>query len=290
MRLFFLLSSLTVLIGNARSKGRLNDKDVKYAKLVEKMHPNTTMVIFLLRHGQRLPGRFLNGTEHIFSSELGAYELTKIGKVESTKTGEALRGFVGSFVSKDYLQNETEFYSSSASRCEVTLQSLLDGLYSIKPVTSINYTVDDPLLRMYSVNGCKLNEEVYAPIKNNALPELMKLYEKNELILKYMSYKTGWPASIESAVDLADNLNAMFAHNVSLPDWLKKPELYGYYKKILVEEYLKFNEIHSISCANYKPCRNLMSGYLLHKIIGLLGNAAEGVSHPKLVVFVSVCY
>ncbi|KAK6015096.1 hypothetical protein OSTOST_19487 [Ostertagia ostertagi] len=96
--------------------------------------------------------------------------LFKIGKRQALGLGKELRRFVGPFVSESYNRMEAKYFSSSANRCQMTLQVVLAGLY--RPVgwadwdpsrnlvwSPVPYTIDDPMLRMYAVNECKNSDK-----------------------------------------------------------------------------------------------------------------------------------
>ena len=71
-----------------------------------------------------------------------------------------MRVFLQSFINGNYLPSEASFYTSSASRTQMTLQAVLAGLFPPRSFAVWNlaldwspvpYTIDDPMLRMYSV-------------------------------------------------------------------------------------------------------------------------------------------
>ncbi|GMR46056.1 hypothetical protein PMAYCL1PPCAC_16251, partial [Pristionchus mayeri] len=88
--------------------------------------PNTVFVLFGTRHGNRNPEKFV--AEHTWGQE-GEMELTSIGKRQAYGLGKELRSLVGKFVDGNFKPDEAKFYTSSANRCQMTLQSALAGFY-----------------------------------------------------------------------------------------------------------------------------------------------------------------
>ncbi|KAK6043860.1 hypothetical protein COOONC_18634 [Cooperia oncophora] len=95
----------------------------------------------------------------------GDTELTSFGKRQSLGLGREMRRFVGDLVNENYLPNQAKYYSSSANRCQMTMQVALAGFYTPTAWADWNksqfdfwspvpYTIDDPMLRMYSVKDC----------------------------------------------------------------------------------------------------------------------------------------
>uniref|UniRef100_A0A183V3I1 Histidine acid phosphatase n=1 Tax=Toxocara canis TaxID=6265 RepID=A0A183V3I1_TOXCA len=220
----------------------------------------------------------------------------QFGKRQAFGIGKELREFVGYLVGKNYFRNEAKFYTSSASRCQMTLQALLAGFYppdtfaEWNPAldwTPVPYIVDDPMLRMYAVSNCPKSDEAWAPIINDMLPKLMKLSDENQLLLNYISNNTGWKASISSASDLADNLIEIELYGAKYPEWIENPTLDGYDKERLKREVLALAEKHQIECTEYEPCRNIMGGVWLENIIMNLQKVANGENAPKIIVYTS---
>ncbi|KAF8386507.1 hypothetical protein PRIPAC_75649, partial [Pristionchus pacificus] len=121
----------------------------------------------------------------------------QIGKRQAFGLGKEVRSFIGKFIDTDYKADQAKFYSSSANRCKMTLQSALAGLFDTSKwpgwtkeklglETPIPYTIDDPMLRMYSVKGCVNSDSAWAPISKDTLPDLKELVEKSKPLLDYM--------------------------------------------------------------------------------------------------------
>ncbi|EFO25144.1 hypothetical protein LOAG_03339 [Loa loa] len=256
---------------------------------------NAKLVVFGMRHGNRHPGKFLNENSRTWGFE-GVYELTQFGKREGFGFGRELREFVGPLVGNNYIQHEATFYTSSANRCQMTLQVVMAGLYPPDTFAEWNhalewspvpYIIDDPMLRMYSVPNCSTSQRAWEPIIHDNLPELMHMISANAQLLEYMTEHTGWNKSIESASNLADNILEMNLYNISLPDWIERPTLKEFDKWSMKEAIMMFLEKHSVTCVNYEPCRDIMGGIWLNHILTILRNTVDGHQTQKLIGYVS---
>lgn len=139
----------------------------------------------------------------------------QFGKRQAFGLGIAVRAFLGDLVEPQYLPKETKTFSSSANRCQMTLQSALAGIFPPKgfsdwnPLlmwTPVPYQIDDAMLRMYAVSPCPTSDAAWQPITDDNLPDLKALTQKKKVLLDYIAKNTGWNASISNAADLADNL------------------------------------------------------------------------------------
>ncbi|KIH61681.1 histidine acid phosphatase [Ancylostoma duodenale] len=259
--------------------------------------PQTVLVLFGTRHGNRNPEVFLEENPRTWGFE-GDTELTSIGKRQAFGLGKELRKFVGKLISENYNRSEAKFYSSSANRCQMTLQIALAGLY--KPVgwaewdvssglmwTPVPYDINDPMLRMYAVKECKNSDKVWKPIDNDSLPFLVEAKKRSAPLLNYIGEKTGWNmSSLGRAADFADNLIEIDMYNASYPEWVSHPTLEGYDEEKLVKEALEFAEVHQIACTNYEPCRDLMSGVWLKHILNTIADVQNGKG-PHIVGYAS---
>ncbi|CAJ0601964.1 unnamed protein product [Cylicocyclus nassatus] len=262
-----------------------------------KMDPHTVLVLFGTRHGNRNPEVFLHENPRTWGFE-GDTELTSIGKRQAFGLGKELRKFVGDLVSDNYNRLDSKYFSSSANRCQMTLQVALAGLY--KPVgwaewdtsgglpwSPVPYAIDDPMLRMYSVKECKNSDKVWKPIDDDTLPSLVEAKKNSSALLNYIGEQTHWNmSSLARAADFADNLIEIDLYNASYPEWVTNPTLKGYDAEGLVSEALQFAEIHQIACANYEPCRDLMSGVWLKNILSAIADAKNGTG-PHIVGYAS---
>ncbi|EFP08215.1 hypothetical protein CRE_16825 [Caenorhabditis remanei] len=261
--------------------------------------PNTEFVIFGTRHGNRNPDEFLSGIDRSWGQE-GSLELTSIGKRQSYGLGTELRKFIGNLTTNNFNVSEVKYYSSSANRCQMTLQVAIAGLHppqawndwntqKFDDWSPIPYTISDPILRMYSVKSCKKSVEVWAPIDNDDLPELENLKNDNAQVLQYLSQETGWnmTGNLGKAADLADNLIQMDFYNTTYPVWLTQPTLDGYDGNELKKTIMEFAEIHPRSCAYYYPCRYLMGGLWLDDIINKLNDANSTKNALKVIGYAS---
>ncbi|KAK6035372.1 hypothetical protein COOONC_27123 [Cooperia oncophora] len=99
----------------------------------------------------------------------GDTELTSFGKRQSLGLGREMRRFVGDLVNENYLPNQAKYYSSSANRCQMTLQDLYKSPYPS--------WISKPTLRGYNAASFKKavlsfgeNHQIrcaeYAPCRN----------------------------------------------------------------------------------------------------------------------------
>uniref|UniRef100_A0A1I7Y3B6 Peptidase S1 domain-containing protein n=1 Tax=Steinernema glaseri TaxID=37863 RepID=A0A1I7Y3B6_9BILA len=259
--------------------------------------PNHRMILFGFRHGNRNPEKFLEENPRKWGHE-GDTELTLFGKRQGFGLGKEMRNFAKTLVRVNFIPKEAKFYSSSANRCQMTLQSALAGFYPPQSFatwnaaldwTPVPYTIDDPLLRMYAVENCPTSDKAWAPISDDNLPDLRQLIDDKKPILDYIANHTGWNASISNAADLADNILEIDLYNASYPEWLEHPTLPGYTKETLKKEILSFGESHQIKCAEYEPCRDMMAGYWLRNIIDYLEKFVDNRNRTyKLIGYASV--
>ncbi|CAB3409565.1 unnamed protein product [Caenorhabditis bovis] len=147
-----------------------------------KIDKNTVLVLFGTRHGNRHPEEFLEENPRSWGYE-GNTELTSFGKSQGLGLGKELRSFIGDLVSRNYNSSQVKYYSSSANRCQMTLQTVTAALHDPEQWGDWNkkwydhwspvpYTIDDPLLRMYAVKECKGSDKVWKPISTDTLPTL----------------------------------------------------------------------------------------------------------------------
>lgn len=251
-----------------------------------KIDRRTVLVLFGTRHGNRNPEVFLDENPRTWGHE-GDTELTSIGKRQAFGLGKELRLFVGSLLSENYNRTQAKYFSSSANRCQMTLQVVLVGLY--RPVgwavwdsnsslswSPVPYSINDPMLRMYAVEECKNIDKVWKPIDEDSLPKLSLAKQRGEKLLTYVAEKTGWNmTSLGKLADLADNLIEIDMFNATYPEWILNPTLDGYDKDRLVREIMSFAEIHQIACTNYPPCRDLMAGVWLKHILSTIAETEE---------------
>ncbi|GMR33671.1 hypothetical protein PMAYCL1PPCAC_03866 [Pristionchus mayeri] len=268
------------------------------AKTTVTLDPKTLLVLFGTRHGNRNPEKFVEVPGRTWGQE-GELELTSIGKRQAYGLGKEVRAFVGQqFIDGNYRPAQAKFYSSSANRCQMTLQSAVAGVFDpsdwadwnkekLDHWSPVPYTIDDPMLRMYSVKGCVNSDSAWEPISKDTLPELKKLVKKSKPLLNYMKEKDGRDATISNAADIADNIINMDFYNATYPDWLANPTLKGYNAEKIKKAYLSFAENHMNKCAAHKPCRNMMGGLWANHIISSLEAAASGSAKTKLIGYAS---
>ncbi|KAK0423632.1 hypothetical protein QR680_008244 [Steinernema hermaphroditum] len=255
---------------------------------------DTVLVFFGTRHGNRNPEKFVPGAPRDWGQE-GPVELTSFGKRQAFGFGRELRKFVAGLVDENFVPAEARFFSSSANRCQMALQSALAGLYPPQGYASFDaglqwspvpYAIDDPMLRMYAV-ACPESDAAWQPISDDNLPHLVNLTEAKKPLLDYIAAHTGWNASISNAADLADNVINMDLYAAPYPAWITKPNLEGHSAASLRAEILSFAENHQIACAEYAPCRDLMAGVWLQHVISNLQKLQAGQNDLKIIGYAS---
>ncbi|GMR36563.1 hypothetical protein PMAYCL1PPCAC_06758, partial [Pristionchus mayeri] len=259
--------------------------------------PNTVLVLFGTRHGNRNPEKFVDAPDRRWGEE-GELELTSIGKRQAYGLGKELRSFLGQLLDVNYKPGQAKFFSSSANRCQMTLQTALAGLFdpqgwadwnkeTLDHWSPVPYSIDDPLLRMYSVKGCVNSDKAWDPISHDSLPDLRELVERSKPLLDYMKEKDGRDPTISNAADIADNIINMDFYNASYPEWLSNPTLKGYTASTIRKAFLSFAENHMNRCASYTPCRSMMGGLWTNHIITSLEAASNGSAMTRLIGYAS---
>ncbi|ULT94693.1 hypothetical protein L5515_010989 [Caenorhabditis briggsae] len=258
---------------------------------------NSVLVLFGTRHGNRHPEVFLEENPRSWGYE-GNTELTSYGKRQGLGLGKELRSFVGKLISRNYNSSQVKYYSSSANRCQMTLQTVTAALHDPEQWgdwdkkwydhwSPVPYAIDDPLLRMYAVKECKGNDKVWGPIDKDSLPTLKKLKTSNSAELKYFADNTKWNmGNLGKAADLADNLIEIDLYKAEYPSWIKSPKLKGYTFEKLKAKILEFAEVHQNACAEYGPCGNLMAGYWLQNLLDKVADANAGKG-PQVIGYAS---
>ncbi|GMT13623.1 hypothetical protein PFISCL1PPCAC_4920, partial [Pristionchus fissidentatus] len=266
-------------------------------KSTVQIHPETVLVLFGTRHGNRNPEKFVAVPNRKWGRE-GELELTDIGKRQAYGLGKEMRTFVNKLIDPNFLPAQSKFYSSSANRCQMTLQAALAGLFD--PVdwadwnrgkldhwSPVPYTIDDPLLRMYSVKGCANSDQAWDPISKDTLPDLKELVERSKPLLNYMFESDGRKPTIGNAADIADNIINMDFNQAPYPDWLARPTLPGYNATTIKKAFLSFAENHMNKCAAHKPCRDMMGGLWVDHIIKALDAAVNGSASTRIIGYAS---
>jgi len=253
-----------------------------------------TLVIVGFRHGQRNPTQFLkNDTTHEKWAWEGLSQLTTIGKRQAYSLGKFLRTRYDHLIDRAFFPAEVKAYSSSAERCQQTLQSVMAGFFEPKGRSMWNdnlawqpvpYEINDPLLRMYNVK-CPHYDEVYNGIRDDNIPAAADWLRREKNLTDYIAKHSGLNASLSDLADVADNLFSMKLRNAPLPNWVTKPTLPGYPPKDMYKQIMKFAEAHQIMCADDLPCARIMSGLWLNQILETLKSKAAGKLNARHGIF-----
>jgi hypothetical protein len=248
---------------------------------------DVSLILVGFRHGYRNPAQFFKNdttrSRYDWGWE-GESQLTNIGKRQAYGLGKFLRSRYANLLPADWIPAQVKSTSSSAERCQMTLQSVMAGAFP--PVgravwnpdllwQPFPYNIDDPLLRMYNVK-CPTYTKVYQPISDDNIPQSKEWLSRDQDVIKYIVENTGLNGSLSDMADVADNVQSMLYNNVSMPDWIERPNLKGYSKQRLIKEMLEFAEAHQIQCAFDKPCAQAMAGLWLNQTLSLLQQKKDG--------------
>lgn len=237
------------------------------------------LIIVGFRHGNRNPAQFLkNDTTHSLWAWEGESQLTSIGRRQAYSLGKFLRQRYARLIPDEFTPAQVKAYSSSAERCQMTLQTALAGVFP--PATGrskwnarvswqpIPYEINDPLLRMYNVK-CPQYTTAYQGISDDNAPDARAWLNRDPKLAKYIAEKSGFNTSLSDLGDVADNIGNMQMNNVPLPSWVTKPTIPGYDRGIYAN-IMQYAEAHQILCADDAECARMMAGLWLDQIITTL--------------------
>jgi len=246
---------------------------------------NVKLNLVGFRHGNRNPAQFLkNDKTHETWAWEGASQLTSIGKRQAYSLGQFLRKRYGKVIQDDFFPAQVKAYSSSAERCQQTLQSVMAGFFppssralwnTALPWQPIPYEINDPLLRMYNVK-CPQYTTAYQGISDDNAEACSSWLNKDKDLVQYISKNSGLNASLSDLADVADNIGNMKMFNAQLPDWVTNPSLPGYPPKSMFDSVLSFAEAHQVICANDSECARMMAGLWLDQVITTLQQKRDG--------------
>ncbi|OQV19485.1 putative Testicular acid phosphatase-like protein [Hypsibius exemplaris] len=237
---------------------------------------NVKLIFVGFRHGNRNPGQFLkNDTSYQQWAWEGPSQLTNIGKRQAYSLGKFLRKRYGRLVPAEFNPSQVKAYSSSAERCQMTLQTCMAGLFPPQGRQewsnslhwqAVPYEISDPLLRMYNVK-CPQYTTAYQAISDDNSVEAREWLNKDRSLVQYIAQKSGLNASLSDLGDVADNVGNMKMMGVPLPRWVTEPTLDGYPPKDMYKDIMSFAEAHQILCADDPECARMMAGMWLDQII-----------------------
>ncbi|OQV19486.1 putative Testicular acid phosphatase-like protein [Hypsibius exemplaris] len=248
---------------------------------------NVKLILVGFRHGNRNPDQFFkNDTSH---HEQWAWEgnsqLTSIGKRQAYSLGKFMRARYGSLVPDEFYASNVKVFTSSADRCQMTMQTFMAGFFPPKGRALWNYNlnwqpipyqINDPLLRMYNVNPCPAYKAAYQPISDDNAPAAREWLNRDPDLVKYIAANTGFNASLSDLGDAADNIGQMIKFNVPLPAWVTNPTLPGYPPKDMATAIQSYAEAHQILQANQPDTARLMAGLWLDQIVTTLQQKRDG--------------
>lgn len=243
---------------------------------------DVTMVVMGMRHANRNPGNFLENDPNKGQWGLeGDYQLNDAGKIEAYSMGRGLRYRYGQLISDRFNSSEIKAISSSADRCQHTMDLMLSGLFQPLstdpvPLQPVSISIDKPMLRMYSVSKCEPQKDAWKPIDDQELDSIKQFFVENQEEVDYVANKTGFEGTLSGMGDVADNILNIVKLKLVLPDWIESPTLDGYTRESMLEKVLSFGEGPQIECAMYQPCRDIMAGYWLNDVLENLQGKEKG--------------
>lgn len=244
---------------------------------------NVELVLIGFRHGDRNPGRFLEDDPNKGAWGLeGPSMLTNIGKQQAYTFGSQVAGRYAGLMSPNYNVSQYTATSSSAERCQMTMQTFNAGLFPPTDWavwnTSLNWQpvpvgIDNPLLRMYAVSDCPSQVEGWKEVDDMKTPGAQEILSRDSELIQYVAQQTGFPATLSGMADVADNVHAIKIRKATLPDWVTGNNPFN---EDIYEKIHKWAEAPQILCAEYQPCRYMMAGYWLGKMVDILQQKSSG--------------
>ncbi|CEF59706.1 Histidine phosphatase superfamily,clade-2-containing protein [Strongyloides ratti] len=264
---------------------------------------DTVMLLYVLRHGNRNPSKYFeeNSLKRGWGEE-GPLELNRRGKNEVFNFGVRLRHFLKGFTKRNFNSSEINLYTSSANRCQMTLQLVSAAIF--RPIgygywrdnldwSPTPYTIDDNLLRPYTKN-CDAVINAWATINNEELSEIKNIVSSNQDIINFYINEGGKfnfnkNRSFNDLANVADNLHNYKIYRKPFPEFITKANFSNYNSSTLIDKTMTFIEGPQIACANDKKCGYLMGGNLLSHIKNeLIKKANETHNYPvKMIGYAS---
>lgn len=252
---------------------------------------NVKLVLVGFRHANRNPGQFFKDDPNKGKWGLeGPSMLTEIGKKQAYAYGQMLRKRYDYLINKNWVPSETKAFSSSADRCQGTLQMVLAGLFPPEAYADwsdkldwspVSYTIDNPLLRMYN-EKCPVSDDAWKAISDLKTPESEKLFNENKEMIEFVAEKTGFKPTLSDAADIVDNIEGMEIRGLKMPDWVENNK----FGENIFEKVKVLSEAPQVLCSMYEPCRRTMAAYWLNHILNYIEGAAnDNKTEPKMVIY-----
>ena len=192
---------------------------------------DVSLVIVGMRHANRNPESFCCGYEEAGLGQEGPMQLTTFGKQQAYAFGRALHSRYPQLLADGYSATDVAAFSSSAPRCQMTLQALLAGLFPPRPQWQpgldwqpIPYTVDDRLLRMYKTS-CPRSKSLWDHIGKDQTPAMSAWLRLEKQFIHFVTGKAGikGTSKISLMADVADNIaNLVTARSSTYPYQIMK--------------------------------------------------------------------
>uniref|UniRef100_A0A0K0EGN4 2,3-bisphosphoglycerate 3-phosphatase n=1 Tax=Strongyloides stercoralis TaxID=6248 RepID=A0A0K0EGN4_STRER len=265
--------------------------------------PDAVMVLYVIRHGNRNPSKYFeeNSLKRGWGEE-GPLELNRRGKNEAFNFGVRLRHFLKGLIKRNFNSSEINLYTSSANRCQMTLQLISAAVF--RPIgygywkdnldwSPTPYTIDDEILRPYT-KKCDAIENSWNPIISEKLSEIEDIVSSNQDIINFFirngeNFNFDKNRSFNDLANVADNLHNYKIYRKPFPDFITKANFSNYNSSTLIDKVMTFIEGSQIVCANDEKCGYLMGGRLLSHIKNeLIKKANETHNYPvKMIGYAS---
>lgn len=253
--------------------------------------PDVEFVLVGMRHGNRNPGTMQSWYLAAGLGTEGPLMLTKKGMEQAYGLGEKLQERYGGsegIIPAQFNNTRVKGYSSSAERCQMTLQTMFYGLFYAGTAENGNfgkwspvpYKIDNMLLRMYAIDECDPQKDGWETVDNEETQWLkdLKSNPKNRELLDYVAKNVNGKSSFGTIADVADNLMNLEKTDANVPQWVNSANLSGDRNgKNIYDDIVHFAETPQIACAKYEECGKMMGGHWLNVMIGELKKAKKGV-------------
>uniref|UniRef100_A0A0K0G2U0 Histidine phosphatase superfamily n=1 Tax=Strongyloides venezuelensis TaxID=75913 RepID=A0A0K0G2U0_STRVS len=272
-----------------------NESIIEAETMEHDIDTSTVMIIYALRHGNRNPSKYFesNPLKRGWGEE-GPLELNRRGKNEVFNFGVRLRHFLNGFIRRNFNGSEVNLYTSSANRCQMTLQLVSAAVF--RPIgygswrdnldwSPTPYNIVDDLLRPYA-KKCDAVKAAWEPIEKEVIPEIQEQVKSNQDIINFFEreggiFKFDSTRPYNELANIADNFHNYQIYRKPFPDFVTNVNFSNYNQTNLVEKVLTFIEGPQIACANDKKCGYFMGGnWLSHIKNELLKKANKTNNYP----------
>uniref|UniRef100_A0A0N5A761 Lysosomal acid phosphatase n=1 Tax=Parastrongyloides trichosuri TaxID=131310 RepID=A0A0N5A761_PARTI len=270
------------IITNVNRRSAINgDNETVIEENVElNIEPDVKFIIWATRHGNRNPSKYFVANHYWRGwGEEGPLELNRRGKTEVFNFGIRFKNFLNGFTKRNYNASQIRLYTSSANRCQMTMQLVCAAIF--RPAgygvwrdhfdwSPVPYIIDDDVLRPYS-KKCDPITRAWSPIDKEETQKIKEQLANNQDIIDYISkvateFNFDKSQSYKDMGDVADNLRNYLLFRKQPPDFITQVNMSHYNETSLTQKIMTFMEGPQIACASDKECGYLMGGNWLNEI------------------------